>query len=366
LTVPDLPPDLLSRPAEAAVRLVALHHLDAAAAALARRHDPDDAEALHDFRVGLRRLRSATRAYRPHLKTGAPKRLRRRLRTLAAATNAGRDAEVLLAWLRDQAEGLPARERVGWRWLVARLEQELEDAAAALERIAARFAKLERRLRRRLASYRLKVELNEEGGVTTGATFGAIAADAIRDQAEDLARRLDDGPESGDPVAVHAARISAKRLRYLLEPVDVGGPVVQRLKALQDLLGELNDAHVASRRLADAVEAAGAERARELFHRALDRPAPPEQAPRRRDERPGLVTLARRMRERWDAAFARLDAGWLHGRAALFFRDVATLVDGLAASASRRPGAPESPAGVARLTVAARRARRPRRARRRV
>ena len=54
----------LSRPPEEGARLLALSFLDQAAQARPRLADPADTEALHDFRVGLRRLRSCLRAYR--------------------------------------------------------------------------------------------------------------------------------------------------------------------------------------------------------------------------------------------------------------------------------------------------------------
>jgi CHAD domain-containing protein len=64
--------------------------------------------------------------------------------------------------------------------------------------------------------------------------------------------------EGTEPVPVttlHALRIDCKALRYSLEPVEhllgpEGGDLVRQLKALQDLLGDLNDAVVARARLA--------------------------------------------------------------------------------------------------------------------
>ena len=52
-------------------------------AARGRLERPGDVEALHDFRVALRRLRSWERACRPHLGKTVPKRLRVLLRQLA-------------------------------------------------------------------------------------------------------------------------------------------------------------------------------------------------------------------------------------------------------------------------------------------
>ncbi|HYU36006.1 MAG TPA: CHAD domain-containing protein, partial [Thermoanaerobaculia bacterium] len=55
---------LLARPPDEGAHLLALTLLDQAAAAFPRLEDPADSEALHDFRVALRRLRSCLRAYR--------------------------------------------------------------------------------------------------------------------------------------------------------------------------------------------------------------------------------------------------------------------------------------------------------------
>src|ERR1051325_8498431 len=112
-SMPKAPPDLLARPAGNAAALIGLTLLEGARAALGRLADPDDTEALHDFRVALRRLRSTLRGFRPELGDAVPKKLQRRLRDLARTTGAGRDAEVQLAWIRDHA-GAP-RWRGGGR-----------------------------------------------------------------------------------------------------------------------------------------------------------------------------------------------------------------------------------------------------------
>src|SRR5262245_636122 len=121
-----LPDDVLTRPAPLGARLVALGFLDDAVSAQPRLADPDDEEALHDFRVALRRLRSAVKSYRAHLHGSVAKKDRRALRSLAAATNRNRDAEVLVAWIRERIRRLALRERVGATWLAERLETRRE------------------------------------------------------------------------------------------------------------------------------------------------------------------------------------------------------------------------------------------------
>jgi CHAD domain-containing protein len=73
----EFTPDLLLRPAGEAAHRIARAFLDAAAAA--RLADAADAEALHDFRVAIRRLRVTVRTY-PALRASVSKKLRRRLR----------------------------------------------------------------------------------------------------------------------------------------------------------------------------------------------------------------------------------------------------------------------------------------------
>src|ERR687890_1341184 len=94
-----LPLDLLERSAPESARLLALSHLDAIDRARLRLGDGLDGEALHDFRVGIRRLRSAIRAYRDELEGSVGGKERRQLRNLARATNDGRDLEGQPDWV---------------------------------------------------------------------------------------------------------------------------------------------------------------------------------------------------------------------------------------------------------------------------
>ena len=85
-----LPSDILLRSAEEAARRIALEFLAEAHAASRRLDDSEDAEALHDFRVAVRRLRSTTRAWRAELRKSISKRHRRALR--ASRPRPGADA----------------------------------------------------------------------------------------------------------------------------------------------------------------------------------------------------------------------------------------------------------------------------------
>src|SRR5438128_2483508 len=139
------PDNLLAAPAPGAAHRIALSLLDAATAARERLPDTGDAEALHDFRVAMRRLRSTLRAYQPQLEA-VPAKLRRRLRDLARATGEARDVEVQISWLERQRNELPAARRAGVPWLLSRLTQRRERAYQDIpERIAPKCDRLARR-----------------------------------------------------------------------------------------------------------------------------------------------------------------------------------------------------------------------------
>ncbi len=325
---------LLDRSAAEAARLLALRLLDDAAAARLRLGRPDDPEALHDFRVAIRRLRSSLRAWRAVLEEGVSPRVLRRLRRLARATGASRDLEVHLAWVAAQGPQLRAYQRPGLVWLEERLRRRQRRAderlARALER---RYVPADAKLRRRLPVYRATLDPRP---LTAAGTLAPL----ILRLAGELEARLALVQSIADEARAHEVRIGAKRLRYVLEPFAAeleGAPaIVAQLKTLQDVLGELHDAHVFAGELAESLEGAAVEQAqrvsRELLHWTTDA-APPEAAAGE-DPRPGLVALAQRLRDIAESAYARFHVEWLGGKAASFFAEVRDLAARLTARAA--------------------------------
>jgi len=306
---------LLTRPPEEASRLIALTLLVRVEAAAERLRDGDDDEALHDFRVALRRLRSVLRAYREPLRGSVKKRHRRSLRDLARATGPGRDAEVAAAWIGAQRDALSEEQRHGAEWLmqryaarrghgrdevVQRLDDELEAVAGEL--------------RQALGVYTRQVRLEGEARQDS---FGELVGCEARRDLERLLELLAAIETAQDGEAVHRARLAAKRLRYLLEPLAPSlaaiEPILVRLRRLQDLLGELNDARVLTADLASVVETAARERARTLFAAAVSGEGETPEARDGWEPVQGLLRLAQRNRERRDVLFAELAAGWLGG-----------------------------------------------------
>ncbi len=328
---------LLARSPEEGARLIALSYLDQATAARERLKDEDDAKALHDFRVALRRLRSCLRAYDDLLRDSVPRKLARRLKRLAGATGPGRDAEVQLEWLRGRSSHLGSQQRQGHAWMVARLHGRMRDAYGdLLQEVDRHFPDLGADLRRHLSVYRTKVFLGAGAPPSTLGTLGKVTARILRDQVADLEGHLAAVKQADDQEEAHRARISAKRVRYLLEPfaeeLPEADPVIKRFKALQDLLGDLHDSHVLENELADAINADTAERTRRILEITLvESPDPARlRAERRRSREPGLLALARQNRDRRDRLFATLETEWLGGKADELLRDVAALEEKMA------------------------------------
>ena len=313
--------DRLAEPAALGARRVALGMVEALESAEARRGADDDSEALHDMRVAMRRLRSWLRAMDDSLHD-IGKKTRRRLDQIADASNASRDAEVLLGWLSDKVKALAPRERAAVRHLVKVLSERKADADAKLEAVVEQNQERTlRTLRRRLSRH--AVPVNPADGAADP-TFGAVLAYAIMAQEATLADALVDVESISDDEEIHRARIRGKRLRYMLEPLtdvsDEAKGFVQQLKQLQDALGEVHDAHLWSQELGKALEDAAHVDA--LAIAALVRAEPTTKKKRSARSttrlRPGLVALAENVRAHAEQAFARAKAEWLGGAAEPF------------------------------------------------
>ena len=227
------PTPLLRNPVGRAVVAIVTMRLDAAAPAAERLETGRGAESLHDFRVGIRRLRAALRAYRPWLGKAASRTLRDRLRALARSTNEERDAEVQEAWIRASRRKAPARVRDE----ISRLLRDGRRHVRSRRKLVEEFTAIEAKLRRRLESV-------APSGAEFSEVYTVLAAEHVEKAASCLAAIR--GPD--DVAKVHRARIVAKQLRYLLEPVAAEHAALRAsvdvLAALQDALGELRDAQV--------------------------------------------------------------------------------------------------------------------------
>lgn len=327
------PAGLLTLCAARAVRMIALAQLDAAVAAYGRFDNPDDPEALHDFRVALRRLHSCMQTYQDVLSDTVSKKSQKQLRRFARATNEARDTEVRIEWLRPQENHLPARQRIGWLWLLERLEAR---KAKAYDEIRARvikdFLRLEPKLRKQLRRYTVAYDLDGQAHETP---FAEIIGKHIKQHGKEMERALWRAASSADVQTLHNTRIQVKRLRYLLESMQEeikdGKQIIKQLKELQDLLGDLHDAHLHAQEIALAVETAAAGRARRLLEIELGNETDPAhlRAEQRRNEHAGLATLALLAKARTETLFTEITAHYLDDGAQALVRRIARLGQGL-------------------------------------
>jgi CHAD domain-containing protein len=185
-----------------------------------------DPEVLHQLRVGLRRLRSALRAFDGILGQKETKRLRRSLRKLSPKLGRARDLDVLVQRLEANRASVD---------LIARVRKQRNTA-----RMTARRTVSSKAFARMLAEARTIAP--EESGQTL-TQFGAAALA----RAHRKLRKAAQGIDWQDPAQRHAVRIRVKRLRYSCEffaPAFASrrAPAyVSALKTLQEVLGELND-----------------------------------------------------------------------------------------------------------------------------
>lgn len=311
--------------AEVARRLL-LVHLDTAVEANRRLARRTDANALHDFRVALRRLRSVLRAYRRQLKT-VPKKLRKRLRVLARTTNAGRDTEVQLEWLRRQ-KNIPATERAGCEWLRRRLERVRNQAYTDIHHdVPARFGAIEKNLRKALRP------------ITSAKTgpYAVVTAGLLMDYGARLNRKLACIRSIADQDRIHAARIAGKRLRYVIEPLATEFNGVKRtiesLKIFQDCFGLLCDDFARARALRQAAETLGVDRARAaLEHVSGARAKVPDSLELLL---PGLAALVRRVERESTSHYAVIERRYLGDAGQIFLKPVSMLACRLGVAARR-------------------------------
>lgn len=206
----------------------------------------DDPEAVHDFRVALRRIRSALRVHRKGLEPAFEARVAPGLRWIAARAGAVRDLDVLAT------DTLPAIEgRLGaspGRAFVRRLEYE-----RALRRDSLRRALASRRYAKLIAD--LEGWAGSPESAPKPRRLRAFAARVLQRQHRRVVR-VARRPEAATPRGRHRVRIEAKRLRYALQgyaSIFTGRDAARyekRLGEMQEDLGRANDAVVARRCLA--------------------------------------------------------------------------------------------------------------------
>ncbi len=245
-----LEPDMPATHALAAILQQLLDVMRANEPGLAARLDE---EFLHDYRVAVRRTRSALGHFGDVLTPATLAWAKRFFADLGRRTGAARDLDVLLLELPDYARRLPEERQQGLGTVVARCEQDVAREYAAVSRW------LESKSYRR-ALERWQRAIEKLAREASDRTIAELAARAIEETATRVFKQAKKVKRSVDNEPVHRLRIRCKKLRYVLEfsrSLTPGGEVadlVTALKRLQDVLGMFNDLVVHAPRLAETAQ----------------------------------------------------------------------------------------------------------------
>lgn len=206
--------------------------------------DEIDTEFLHDYRIGLRRIRSVLSLFRDVFPPEETEELQRAFSDLMAPTGRVRDLDVYLLGQPGFFALLPEALHPGLDLLFARMKTERDVAQRAL----ARHLRSARYTARVVA---LEARLTDSAGLPPGPEGERAAlpyAQALiwkrYRKVCKLARRIDADTPDDD---VHRLRIHCKKLRYLMEffgplfPKKKFRNILKPLKGLQDNLGLFND-----------------------------------------------------------------------------------------------------------------------------
>ena len=233
------------------------------------RHEPGvrhalDPENLHQLRVACRRLRAHLRVARSLVDPAWASEITTVLRELGRASGPARDLDVLREHVREEASGFESPDRVAAAELIEQLDAERRQLQARL--VAVLDGEPYRSMLDRLA---LPVE---SVGAPKETNLRRVAA---RELARFVARVRRLGNEPSDE-QLHALRINVKRVRYAIELAGLphsgrSRRVIGAATALQDILGEYQDAVTAEELLRAQAYGSDAPRVAFVAGRLADR-----------------------------------------------------------------------------------------------
>lgn len=289
----------------------------------------EDSETLHDFRVSVRHLRSFIKSYEDFIK-GAKKH-RQRFSEVMTLTNAGRDNEVHLAWIKERQATANNLEKDGIGYLLENLSSSDD---VDLGKVKKRFEKAAEKLEQTFSKH------SEE----TEESFAVATANVLQNYSKDLETLLAAIEKPEDDTAIHEARITGKKLRYTLELLESkeANTLVKRLKKFQDTAGDLHDLQVLEPKVqtflfAETVLWSQAFRdgSKTLSHDQLN------QLPELQRSY-GLAAVQRKLEVEKTALFRDLQKNWLGTGSQDFFNDLGALIESLGEVAEEPPKSAKS------------------------
>jgi CHAD domain-containing protein len=207
-----------------------------------------DPEALHDFRVAVRRTRATLKLGRPALPDDVRDRWEPELKWLGTLTTPVRDLDVVQLQLSSIGGWLVAADAADLAPLSSYLNRRrvVERTALVTGLASERFARLRSEWGETVAG--LRASRPESGAAPM--SVGDLAGRSISRASRRVLRAGADVRAESPAADLHALRKRCKELRYALEvftPVIEKKPrkrLVKDLKVLQDVLGRFQDAEV--------------------------------------------------------------------------------------------------------------------------
>lgn len=246
--VTDVPPGL---PARGAARVVLSARLEAVRRVLplAAGYAHEDAEHVHQLRVGTRRAAAALRVFADWLPEKRVGEVKEGLRALRKAAGSARDWDMFI-------HGLAAREDAAREFL---LGYALGQRAAAQERVVGAMTDTGPAFVK--ASTALPGRVRKPRSRSSPATFGELAVAHVGGVLADFTADVRADPTT--PADLHRVRIEAKRVRYAIElfagcfTPPLREVIYPAVEAAQEQLGGLQDAAVGIEHLTVVADRAG-------------------------------------------------------------------------------------------------------------
>ena len=219
-----------------------------------------DTEFLHDFRVAVRRTRSLLGQLKGVFPPDQVVRFAREFSWLGELTGPLRDMDVLHFTLKERRGDVPAADT---RMLTGVLNKARQHEHARIVE-----ALDSERYRQLLSEWRAFLErpaLRAAAAPSAARPLADIVAHRAWRLSRRIASRADRLDAASPPDQLHDVRITAKKLRYLIDVTpgfyDAGDleRILAALKKLQRALGDANDAHVQEQRLLECGAALTAE-----------------------------------------------------------------------------------------------------------
>jgi len=239
------------------VRKLALRHLNRFVSLEPKVLKGDDPDAIHDMRVASRRLQQVLDLIFPNPLPREVRRLRRKIRRCRRALGEVRNCDVLL----QHVGGRLARHRCSGReaWMAVKQhlqERRSESFAKAIRKLSKvnlavlymRTKGLLDRLKPMPENAQVSYPLGQPNAVDLE-PFQQRLAQALVAVWSEFEKQVATSHRENTPASIHAARIGAKRLRYLLEvenqfAIPGSSGALAWLKRIQECLGDWHDMEV--------------------------------------------------------------------------------------------------------------------------